>query len=98
MDLFSLVFSLTHRRDARKWETVTVVFTGKYEKATVRTRLGPRRADYNAYEIVYEANGTRRSGWYTFHPLEDPDPQTIAGKTMPVRYRKKKPFIFESDQ
>ena len=97
MNLFGFFVRLTHHRDMRKWESATAVFTGKSEKATIRTKMGPRAADYNAYEIVYDADGTRRNGWYVFHPLDDPDPQSLAGRTMNIRYRKDKPFIFEND-
>ena len=62
----------------------------------IRTKMGPRAADYNAYEIAYYTDdGVRHTGWYTFHPLEDPDPQSAAGETMKIRYSKSKPFIFE---
>ena len=79
MNLFGFFVRLTHHRDMRKWESATAVFTGKSEKATIRTKMGPRAADHNAYEIVYDADGTRRNGWYVFHPLDDPDPQSLAG-------------------
>ena len=49
--------------------------------------MGPRPAPYNAYEIVYEADGERRRGWYSFHPLSDPDPETLSGKTIRIRCR-----------
>ena len=98
MGLFEYFVRLTHHRDERKWETAEAVFTGKCEKAAVRTRMGPRPAAYNAYEIAYEANGVQCRGWYTFHPLEDPDPKELAGSTMMIRYRKNKPYIFEKWQ
>ena len=97
MNLFEIAFRLTHYRNKWKWKTATAVFTGKYEKAIVRTKMGPRSADYYAYEIVYEANGVKRNGWYTFHPLDDADPRSIAGNTLRIRYRIDKPFIFEMD-
>ena len=97
MNLFALVSSLVHKRDKRKWKSASAVFTGKYEKATVRTKMGPRAAAYNAYEIVYDVNGVKRRGWYIFHPLDDPDPQSVAEKTVSIRYKPSKPFIFERD-
>ena len=97
MNLFENVFRLTHLRNKRKWESATAVFTGECQRAIVRTKMGPRPAKYNAYEVVYEANGVKRNGWYTFHPLDDPDPQSIAGDKLKIRYRKDKPFIFEMD-
>ena len=62
MNLFGFFVRLTHHRDMRKWESATAVFTGKCEKATIRTK-----------------------------------PQSLAGRTMNIRYRKDKPFIFEND-
>ena len=97
MNLFESVFRLTHLRNKRKWKSATAVFTGKCERAIIRTKMGPRLAKYNAYEIVYEANGVKRKGWYTFHPLDDPDPQSIAGNKLKIRYRKDKPFIGMDD-
>jgi len=88
---------LTHRRNPQDWVSATAVFSGKCGKATIRTKLGPRAAKYNAYEIVYDVNGKSQSGWYSFYPLEDPDPQELAGTTMQIRYRKGKPYIFEKE-
>ena len=44
MNLFGFFVRLTHHRDMRKWESATAVFTGKCEKATIRTKMGPRAA------------------------------------------------------
>ncbi|MBQ1310493.1 MAG: hypothetical protein IIY55_01495 [Blautia sp.] len=96
MNLFALVFRLTHHRNPHAWTETMASFTGKSEAAVVRTRMGPRRADYKAYEIVYHAGGELRHGWYSFHPLPDPDPEEIRGKEIRIRYRKRKPFIFET--
>ena len=97
MNLFERIFRLTHLRNKRKWKSATAIFTGKCERAIIRTKMGSRLAKYNAYEIVYEANGVKRNGWYTFHPLDVPDPHSIAGDKLKIRYRKDKPFIFEMD-
>ena len=72
-------------------------FYGKVRKGDNKNEDGTPCSDYNAYEIVYDADGTKRNGWYVFHPLDDPDPQSLAGRTMNIRYRKDKPFIFEND-
>ena len=59
MNLFNIAFRITHLRNPYAWEETVATFTGKSEAATVRTRLGPNKADYNAYEIVYDANGKK---------------------------------------
>lgn len=97
MNIFGFFVRLNHHRDNRKWKTAVAVFTGKCEKATVRTKMGPRAAKYNAYEIVYTENGSDRRGWYTFHPLEGPDPLTLAGHELRIRYRIDKPYLFEKE-
>ena len=95
MNLFELIFRITHYRNPKMWIETDGVFTGKSETAIIRTRLGLRKADYSAYEIVYFANGKRFHGWYSFHPLPDPDPKELEGNRIRIRYRKWKPFIFE---
>ena len=95
MNLFELFFRITHYRNSNLWVETEGVFTGKSETANIRTRLGPRKAHYNAYEIVYYANGERLRGWYSFYPLPGPEPEELAGNRIRIRYRKTKPFIFE---
>ena len=95
MNLFKLIFRVTHYRNPTMWIETDGVFTGKSEAAIIRTRLGPRKADYTAYEIVYDAAGKRLRGWYSFHPLPDPDPEELKGNKIRIRYRKRKPYIFE---
>ena len=48
MNLFNIAFRITHLRNPYAWEETVATFTGKSEAATVRTRLGPNKADYNA--------------------------------------------------
>ena len=95
MNLFGLISRITHYRNPDIWIETDGVFTGKSEAATVRTRLGPRKATYSAYEIAYYVNGRMLHGWYSFHPLPDPDPEELEGDRIRIRYKKRKPFIFE---
>ena len=95
MNLFEAIFRITHHRSPHTWAETVATFTGKSEAATVRTRLGPIKADYNAFEIVYDVNGQRKHGWYSFHPLPDPDKEELKGSTMRIRFMKRKPYIFE---
>lgn len=91
MTLFEHIFQLTHYRNPHLWGETTAVFTGKSEMAVVRTR----RLNYKAYEIVYYADGRKLSGWYSFHPLEDPEEESLRGMEIKIRYKKRKPYIFE---
>ena len=95
MNLFECISALAHYRIPECWTETTAVFTGKSEMAVIRTRYGPRRANYRAYEIYYYADGKRRSGWYSFHPLPDPEADELRGMNIRIRYKKKKPYIFE---
>jgi len=71
------------------------VFTGKSRQAVILTRSGSKPAPYNAYELIYQANGRQRHEWYSFHPLPDPDPEDLKNRTMWIRYKKRRPYIFE---
>ena len=95
MNLFELIFRITHYRNTNMWIETDGIYTGKSEAAIIRTRLGSRRADYSAYEIVYYVDGKRLHGWYSFHPLPDPDPKELKGTRIRIRYKKKKPYIIE---
>ena len=94
MNFFELILKIQNRRSPHKWATTTATFTGKHEQAVVRTNRGPKKAAYNAWEIVYTVDDKIRHGWYTFHPL--PDPEEIAGTEIAIRYQRKKPYIFEA--
>ena len=95
MNLFEFFFKITHYRNIHAWDETVATFTGKSEAATVRTRFGPRKTDFNAYEIVYYANGQRKHGWYSFSPLPGPDAEELRGTKMKIRFMKRKPYIFE---
>ena len=96
MNLFERVFALTHYRNPNAWVETTAAFTGKKETAIVRTKMGPRKADYPAYEIVYlTEDGRKQHGWYSFHPLPDPEEEQLKGMRITIRYKKRKPYIFE---
>ena len=50
MNLFEVFLRTTHYRNYKLWVETEGIFTGKSEAAIIRTGLGPRKADYNAYE------------------------------------------------
>ena len=94
MNLYRFISRITHYRNSNMWIETDGVFTGKSEAAIIQTRMGPQTADYSAFEITYYVGEKRLHGWYSFHPLPDPDPEELAGNKIRIRYRKRKPFIF----
>ena len=91
MNVFEFFFRMTHKRSSLIWEEATATFTGR-----VRNDESGTRADgYNAYEIAYWADEQKIYSYYTFHPLPDPDPASIMGTTMRIRYKKSRPHVFE---
>lgn len=95
MNLFEFFSNLTHKRRKDKWSVTTAHFTGNVQKAAFRSNLGPREADYNAHEIVYYTDDKKIFGWHTFYPLPDPDPESLKGSSILIRYNRQKPYIFE---
>ncbi len=95
MNLFEFCVNLHQKKNEKGWCETTAVFTGNYEKAVIQTRGGFVTADYNSYEIRYTVNGKERRGFYSFHPLPDPDAADIKDSEMRIRYKKRKPYIFE---
>ncbi len=91
MNLFEIFVKLTHMHIRGLWEETTATFTGKTRKATVM-RV---EADYDAYEISYFADEKKIYSWHTFHPLPDPDPESLIGTKIRIRYKKNKPRDFE---
>ena len=95
MNMFE--FFLKLRNDSTKsWIETTATFTGKRNKAAGRTKVGYCELDYYEYEITYFVGDTKKSGYYSFYPLPDPEIEDIKGKTVRIKYNKKKPYIFES--
>ena len=95
MNLFEFFVNLNHRKHDKGWCETKAVFTGNREKAALRGKAGYKIADYYSYEIKYIANGEERRGFYAFYPLPDPDVEEIKDTEMRIRYKKKKPYIFE---
>ena len=95
MNLFEIFVKLTHMHIRGFWEETTATFTGKARKATVMRRRRIVEANYNAYEISYFADEKKIYSWHTFHPLPDPDPESLIGTKIRIRYKKTKPRDFE---
>ncbi len=98
--LFDFFSSLTHPSKKPGWEETTAVFTGAVRKAQIIRRrpdyfYKERIADYNEYEIKYYVDDKERTGWYCVYPLPDPDSADFAGTKLRIRYKKKRPWIFE---
>lgn len=96
MNLFELVLKLNNPSERKGWRETTAYFTGKCEKAAVGKPGHFKQAEYNEYEIRYMTNGKERLGWYTFHPLDDPDPDELKGTELRIRYHERKPWRFET--
>ena len=95
LNLFDFFFDLTHRKKEEEWVETVGTFNGNVQKAVDYERYGTKRVDYNTYELEYYAGDKKRKGWYTFHPLPEPDPEALKGTTIRMRYMKKRPFIIE---
>lgn len=95
MNLFKLFLKL-HSNNTKSWIETTATFTGKRNKAAGRTKVGYCERDYYEYEITYFVGDKKRRGYYSFYPLPDPKPEAIEGKTMRIKYNKRKPYIFEA--
>ena len=96
MNIFEIFTRINHPSVKNGWCDVTAYFTGKTEKAAVGKPGHYKQADHYEYEIQYLTDDGERYGWYVFHPLEDPDPETIKGKEIRIRYSKRKPWKFEA--
>ena len=96
MTAFELFFKLTHIRSSLFWAETDAVFTGKVEKALLRSKSGFYEAGYNAFQIRYYADDELIFASYPFYPLEDPDPQELQGKKLKIRYKKLRPHVFEA--
>lgn len=96
MNFFELMVNLNHRDKTLSYVETTATFTGKRNIAGRMTKTGTvHEMDYYEYEIEYEAKGKLRRGFYSFYPLPDPEPDEIKGKTIGIRYNKRKPYLFE---
>ncbi len=95
MSIFEFFQKLNHPFEKEGWIETTAVFTGKVEKAAVGKPGHYKTAEYNEYEIKYQTDNEEHKGWYTFHPLPDPDPEGIKGTSITIRYNRKKPWDFE---
>ena len=95
MNVFEFFFRITHKRSSLIWEETTATFTGRVRSGEIKTRAGFIKTDYNAYEIAYWADEKKIYSYYTFHPLPDPDPASLLGTTMKIRYKKRRPHVFE---
>ena len=96
MNLFELFSKLNHPSSKRGWIETNAVFTGKTGSAVIGKPGYYNNADYLKYEIKYYTNDEERTGWYVFYPLDDPDPDDIAGQELHIRYNKNKPWLFEA--
>lgn len=95
MNLLELFLKLRTDR-TKSWIETTATFTGRRNKAAARTKTGYHELDHYEYELTYWVDDKEESGLYSFYPLPDPDVEEIKGKTMRIKYNRKKPFMFEA--
>lgn len=93
MNLFEFFLKLNNKES---WIETTAIFTGRRNKAAARTKTGYCELDHYEYEITYSVGERKKRGYYSFYPLPDPEPEELAGKTLKIRYNKKKPYLFEA--
>lgn len=96
MNLFEFFVKLNYKVRTKSWIETTATFTGKRNKAAAITKVGYRELDYYEYEIIYDVSGKKKSGWYKFYPLPDPEVNDIQGKSIRIKYNRRKPYIFEN--
>lgn len=94
MNFFEFFVNLQNR-GKKSWIETTATFTGKRNKAASRTKVGFAELDYYEYEIIYKVGDKEKRGFYSFYPLPDPEVEEIKGKTIRIKYNKKKPYLFE---
>lgn len=95
MNLFEFFLKL-NGNSTKTWIETTATFTGRRNKAASRTKVGYCELDYYEYEVTYLVGDKEKRGFYSFYPLPDPETEEIKGKTMRIKYNKKKPYIFEA--
>lgn len=95
MNLFEFFLKL-RSKGTDSWVETTAAFTGRRNKAAHRTKAGCRELDYYEYEIIYFVGDKEKRGFYSFYPLPDPEAEAVKGKTIRIKYNKKKPYIFEA--
>lgn len=95
MNLFEFFTKLNQRQSERGWVRTTATFTGKYEKAAVRTKGGYRQKDYNTYEFRYMTDQGEQSGWHIFYPVPDPDIEELPFIKLNIRYQQRRPYLYE---
>ena len=96
MNLFEF-FLKSRNRSTESWVEATATFTGKRNRAARKAKTGFHELEYYEYEITYLAKNKERRAFYTFYPLPDPTIEEIEGKTMKIKYNKKKPYMYRSD-
>ena len=104
MNLFEFFLKLTHPAHKPGWVETKAYFTGKTRQAA-RGKAGPyyprpkahyELAAYREYEVRFYTDDGERTGWYVFYPVPDPDPASIMGEKIKIRYKKSRPWQFES--
>lgn len=95
MDLFRMLTDLVGGTSNHRWIKATAEFTGLSVDRDNNFLNGSEGIPAFAYEIRCDASGRDVRAWYMFPNGESPDPRTLVGKKMEIRYREDKPEMFE---
>lgn len=95
MSIFEFFSRITHPADKTGWIETEATFTGKSERAAKGRPGHYSPADYNEYQVRYLTAEGERFGWYVFHPLPDPEPDSVKGISIRIRYKENRPWEFE---
>ena len=102
MSFFELFVKLTHPAKRIGWEETTAYFTGD-RRIPHRGRGGkypvmniPSVKEIHEYGIRYYAGDREINGWYIFYPSPEPAPEDIRGQSIRIRYKRRRPWIFEN--
>lgn len=91
MGLLKLFLNMQHHDSMHGWIETYAYFTGKYQK--INPGYSVSVTTCNKYQIRYHTALGEKYGWHIFYPL--PDPETVEDLSLHIRYKEKKPWIYE---
>lgn len=86
------IYSTFHK--ITDWKKTTATMTGRTNMRVYRTR-GGACYQFTEYEISYCVDGQTYHKYFDFSPGPDPVPPYTEGTILSIRYRMKRPQVFE---